>query len=305
MNFVLATRSSALALWQAREVARALLECDAHAAVALLELKASADVDTTTALERFGRTALFTAEVDRAVLDRRASAGVHSLKDAMTTLEPGLELVAVLARGPVEDALVTRDGRGIDDLEHGARIATGSLRRAALLRAARPDLELAPLRGNVATRLAKIGHAGIDGIVMARAALVRLELDHLPHSVLPPERFVPAVCQGIVGVVARADDKDAAQRFGALSHSETFALATAERAFLRALRGGCNVPAGGWARLCGGGIELRGTVLSPDGSRSVDAVMSGPLDAAETLGTTLAQQLLSEGAGELLALARP
>lgn len=304
MNLLLATRSSALALWQAGEVARQVEQHSGQKA-ALLELKTSADLDTSTPLERFGRTALFTAEVDCAVLDGRAHGGVHSLKDATTTLEPGLALVAVLPRGPVEDVLVTRDGRGLVALRRGARVATGSLRRAAMLLRERPDLQLVPLRGNVATRLARLADNDLDGLIMARAALVRLGLTAQPHAVLDPKRFVPAVSQGIVGVVTKEADGDSKRVLETICDAETLCAATAERALLRELRGGCNVPAGAFAKIVGRELTLCAVVLSPDGTRWVEGVRRGNSDEAGELGRDLALELLAGGAGDLLALARP
>lgn len=303
MTFVLATRGSELALWQARAVAERLAAAGSGP-VELLEVHASADLDQRTPLERFGRTALFTAEVDRAVLDGSAHAGVHSLKDATTTLEPGLELAAVLPRGPVEDALVTRDSRALADLPRGARVATGSLRRGAMLLAERPDLELLPLRGNVARRLARLDDAGVDAVVVARAALERLGLGATPHVVLDPAVFVPAVCQGIVGVVCRADDGASRARLTAISDARTFVAARAERSLLRALRGGCNVPAGALAHVGGERLSLAAKVLSPDGRRSVGGVREGAAADAEVLGRELALTLLEGGAAALLAEAR-
>lgn len=304
MKLTLATRSSALALWQAHEVAQRVARQTVFT-TALLELKASADLDTSTPLERFGRTALFTAEVDRAVLDGRAHAGVHSLKDATTTLEPGLALVAVLPRGPIEDVLVTRNGGDLASLRRGARVATGSLRRAAMLRRERPDLDLVPLRGNVATRLARLEDNDLDGLLMARAALVRLGLTERPHAVLDPDRFVPAVSQGIVGIVAREADAESHGAFAAIGDGDTLCAATAERALLRELRGGCNVPAGALARIDGDHIDLHAVVLSPDGTRCVEGVRRGRAKDAAALGKELALELLAGGAADLLALARP
>jgi hydroxymethylbilane synthase len=206
-ELVLATRSSPLALWQAETTARALAASDPECKPKVLALRSSGDRDVTTPLVRFGSIGIFTAEGDAAVLDGRAHAAVHSLKDQTTTLPEGLVLAAVLPRGPVEDALVSAGGVRFDALPAGARLATGSTRRAAMVRSARPDLELVPLRGNVASRLGAIERGEAEALLMARAALVRLGLEERIAEVLGTERFVPAVSQGIVGIVCRAEDR--------------------------------------------------------------------------------------------------
>lgn len=303
-KLVLATRSSPLALWQA-EATHAALVGAGEIEAEVLALRSSGDIDLTTPLARFGSIGIFTAEVDAAVLDGRAHAAVHSLKDQTTTLPDGLVLAAVLPRGPVEDALVSASGAKLADLPTGARVATGSTRRAALLRSLRPDLELVALRGNVARRLACLERGEADALLMARAALVRLGLEARISEVLDPADFVPAVCQGIVGIVCRAHDERARAALAKIDHGATHSQALAERAFLRALRGGCNVPAGALATVAGERLTLIGSVLSPDGSERLERRSEGPLDGAEAIGEALAGELIGAGAERLLKLARP
>jgi len=300
----LATRKSRLALWQA-EAARALLAA-AHREldVELVQVASAGDRDATTELARFGRIGIFTVEVDRAVLDGRARAAVHSLKDLPTELADGLVLAGVLARGPVEDALVARGGATLDGLPRGARVATGSRRRAASLLRLRPDLEIVDVRGNVETRLAKLDAGEADALVLARAGLVRLGLAERITEVLDRERSLPAVGQGIVGLVCRADDADARRRLAGISDLEARDEALAERAFLAELRGGCSIPVGGHARAVEAGLALRGRVLALDGSRAVEGSIHGARDDAVALGSELARRLLAEGAGELIEAAR-
>ena len=300
----LATRSSPLALWQANRVKQLLETAWSGIGVELVPVTSSGDRDRTTELARFGRIGIFTVEVDRALAAGRADAAVHSLKDMTTTLVDGIGLAAVFARGPVEDVLVAPEGTTLDGLPAGARVATGSLRRAAMVRAARPDLEVVGIRGNVDTRLAKLDAGEADALVMARAGLERLGYDERIAEVLDTERFVPAVGQGLVGITCRADDEESQVKVAAIRDLEAWDEALAERAFLRALRGGCNVPAGGHARAVEGGLALHGRVLSVDGERSVEGRVVGAREDAEELGAKLAERLDAEGASELIEEAR-
>lgn len=302
MSFTLCTRGSALALWQADRARAALAAAGPPDEVALLEVRSSGDLDAHTALARFGRFGIFTAEVDRAVLDGRGRVGVHSLKDMTTTLEEGVVLGGVLPRGPIEDVVV---GRRLDALAPGARVATGSARRRAMLLCERGDLAVVGIRGNVGTRLAKLDAGAADALLMARAGLERLGLAGRVAEVLPVDRFLPAVGQGIVGLTCRAGDAEALALLRRASDPATWAAALAERAFLRALHGGCSAPVGGHAEVDGEALALRGRVLAPDGSRCVAGERSGRVADAEALGADLAAELLARGAGTLLEEARP
>jgi hydroxymethylbilane synthase len=301
MKFPLATRSSALALWQAESVARALKAAWSDLDPELLRVTSSGDADQSSDLARFGRIGIFTVEVDRALLDGRAHAAVHSLKDMTTTLHEGVMLSGVLGRGPVEDVLV---GARLDELREGARVATGSLRRAAMLRAVRPDLQVVQIRGNVATRLEKLDRGDAEALLMARAGLERLGLGERIAEVLDTRRFLPAVGQGIVGITCRHGDWERHDRVQAIRDYEAWDEAIAERSWLRALRGGCNVPAGANARAVEGQLYIRGRVLSIDGSEAIEGELSGPRGDAESLGRALAEELLANGAGRLIEAAR-
>ncbi|MEO1697971.1 MAG: hydroxymethylbilane synthase [Planctomycetota bacterium] len=302
MSARLATRGSELALWQASRAREAL-----GGTPELVVVDSRGDRDLTTELARFGSIGIFTVEVDRAVLDGRADVGVHSLKDMTTTLQDGVVLAGVLERGAVEDCLVSREpGWTLAGLPEGARVGTGSQRRGAMLLAARPDLELVPIRGNVATRAERVAAGDVDATVLARAGLTRLGMEHLITEVLDVDRFLPAVGQGIVGLTCRADDADTRARLEAeVRDASAWACARAERAFLRAVQGGCNAPIGGHATLDGDGtLRLRGRVLSLDGQRAHERAIEGPQGDAESIGTRLADALLADGAGELIAEAR-
>jgi hydroxymethylbilane synthase len=304
LKLVLATRGSPLALWQAREAERLLRGARSDLEVSISTVASTGDRDDRTDLSSFGRTGLFTAEIDRAVLEGKADAGVHSLKDMTTTLEAGLALGGTLARGAAEDALVSRDGSTLSALRPGARVATGSARRVAMLRRARPDLEVVAIRGNVHTRLEKLERGEIDAIVLARAGLERLGLAARITEVLGPPQFLPAVGQGIVGLTCRASDETVARALAAITDRESWAEALAERALLKGLRGGCNAPVGSRARAVENGVAVRATVLSSDGTRSVDGARSGPIDEAEAIGRALAEDLVARGAAALIEAAR-
>lgn len=303
MRHRLATRSSDLALWQANRT-RAVLEAAGHE-VEIVKIESSGDRDRTTDLARFGSIGIFTVEVDRAVTDGRADIGVHSLKDMTTTLHEGVQLAGALERGMIEDALVARDGLGLHGLPSGAVVGSGSQRRAAMLRAARPDLQIVQIRGNVPTRIAKVTGGDVDATMLARAGLVRLGLDHHITEVLDQRQFLPAVGQGIVGLTCRADDEARASMLSStVRDADAWAAATAERAFLRRLKGGCNAPVGGHATVSNGRLDLAGRVLSLDGKETVEGRLEGALDEAEAIGLRLAEDLEHRGGGRLVAAAR-
>jgi hydroxymethylbilane synthase len=304
VKIVLATRGSPLALWQTEEVRRLLREAHPSAEVELSILKSTGDRDDRLDVSSLGRTGVFTVEIDRSVLEGPSDAGVHSLKDMMTSLPEGLVLAGTLARASAQDALVSRDERRLDDLPRGARVATGSLRRAAMLRRARPDLEIVPIRGNVETRLAKLAQGEADALVMAVAGMERLGLRDRITEVLAAPAFLPAVGQGIIGITCRAADEATAKTLAAISDREAWAEALAERALLHALRGGCNAPIGAWARAVENGISLRACVLAVDGSRSIEGERAGSIADAERIGRALAQDLEARGAAALIDAAR-
>jgi hydroxymethylbilane synthase len=297
----LATRGSALARWQADETSAALRAHEPALDVVPLVVRSSGDTDQTTALARFGRIGIFTVEVDRAVLEGRAVIGVHSLKDMTTTLQDGVRLAGVLPRGPVEDVLV---GSALADLPQGARVATGSMRRRAMLLRSRPDLECVEMRGNVGTRIDKLAAGEADALVMARAGLERLGLHEHVSEVLGTDSFVPAVGQGIVGLTCRSDDDETWERLAPLRRDPAWLEAQTERYFLSELRGGCNVPVGGHAQTRDGVLTIQGVVLSLDGTTALSAVCSAALESTPELGGALARKLKEQGADALLDAAR-
>ena len=304
LKFILATRKSPLALWQAHSTRDLLLEQVDEASAELLEIVSSGDQDQVSDLARFGSIGIFTAQVDRALLAGDAHVGVHSLKDMTTTLQDGIVLAGVLPRAAVEDALVSRDGLGFDELPVGARIATGSMRRRAMLRYARTDIELVGMRGNVGTRIEKLERGDAEALVLARAGLERLGWSDKITEVLPTERFLPAVGQGIVGLTCRADDDGTREALAQVRDRDAWDAALAERSLLRTLQGGCSAPIGCHARVSGDTLEMRARVLSVDGQTNIEAALEGSRDRAELLGQELAAELVERGAPELLEAAR-
>jgi hydroxymethylbilane synthase len=302
--FLIATRGSKLALWQAQRTRELLLAARPQEPVELLVVESSGDKDQQSELARFGRTGIFTAEVDNAQLSGRARCGVHSLKDMTTSLPEGLVLAGTLARGPIEDVLVSRAGKLLAELPAGARVATGSVRRVAMLKRARPELEIVGIRGNVDTRLSKLARGEADALIMARAGLVRLGLAAHITEVLALDAFLPAVGQGIVGLTCRADDEEARRRLSGIGDEESLAEALAERALLAGLHGGCNAPVGAQARCVENALSLRACVLSLDGRECLEESFAGTRGEAADIGRELAQRLVARGARRLIDSAR-
>ena len=296
----IATRRSALALWQAEHVAGLLRTAHPGLAVTLVPLVTQGDRILDRPLAAIGGKGLFIKELEAAIADGRAELAVHSMKDVPATLPDGYVLGAVLARADPRDALLSLRHAGLAALPRGARVGTSSLRRQCILRAARPDLEIVPLRGNVDTRLRRLDDGAFDAVVLAAAGLTRLGLAARITEYLDPAVSLPAVGQGVVGIECRAGSALAAA-LAPLEHGPTRTCLTAERAFAARLGGSCQSPIAGYARLAGDELHVDGLVGAPDGSRVLrDALTGRPADAA-ALGTELAERLLAAGAGALLA----
>ena len=309
------TRGSALARWQAEHVAAALRGVPGVPDPHLVLIKTEGDKIKDIPLSKVQGKAFFTKEIEEALLRQEVDVAVHSLKDLATEMHPGLALGAVLEREDPRDALLfspaqssglsTTSTNGApfspEDLPNGARVGTSSLRRRALLARWRPDLQLKELRGNVPTRIRKLDDGEYDAIVLAAAGVKRLGLAHRISAFLPFDFFLPAVSQGAVGVQIRVDDGEVAAWVGALNHSRTRMVTTAERALLRTLEGGCQVPVGAFGEFVKGRLRLRGVVCSLDGTRGIEGEVVGAPEEAETLGVTLANQLIRDGGGEILA----
>jgi hydroxymethylbilane synthase len=296
----LATRGSALALWQAESAARALAGAVPGEEVRIVTVRTSGDEIQDKAIAAIGAVNVFTAEVDRAVAEGRADAGVHSLKDLGTQMAPGIVLGAVLERGSVEDVLIAPRFGSLPDLPPGAAVGTGSPRRRAMLLAARPDLRCVDLRGNVETRLAKVGRGEVEAAVLARAGIERLGRAAAISQVLPLDRFLPAAGQGLVGITCRESDAPVLAALRAIRDAAGFAAALAERAVLRDLHAGCHAPVGVLATVDGGMIALRCRILALDGSSDLAGSVQGPASDAEGLGARLAADLIARGAARFL-----
>lgn len=304
------TRGSALALWQTERV-RALLR-EAGRETERVEIRTTGDLVQEVPLSSIGSRALFTRQIDDAMLDGRIDLAVHSLKDLPTVLPDGIALAAVSEREDPRDALVGRGATRWADLPRGGTVATSSLRRRAQLLWLRPDLHVADIRGNVDTRLAKLdGRPEWSAVLLAAAGLVRLGLGHRIGERLAPEVMLPAPGQGALAVTAREDDADALAAAAMLHHRSTARAVRAERAFLRRLEGGCQVPVAAHAiqEVDGSSphLTLRGRVVSLLGDRAAEGEMSARVSdeaAADAMGVALAERLLGEGAAEILATVR-
>lgn len=294
----LGTRSSPLALWQARFIATEL----APQRVELVYIETHGDRDQASALSNMGGFGVFTKAIQNALLEDRADVAVHSLKDLPTIPTDGLELASVPKRGPNGDAFVSRKFKSFDDLPKGALVGTSSLRRRAMLLHQRPDLQLLDLRGNVETRLRKLDEQNLDAIILAEAGLVRLGMAERVTEILDAEWMLPAVGQGAIGLECRTADADSRHSVEALNDADTMARVTAERAMLFALGGGCLVPIGAISKVESGVLTIRGAVLTIDGKRQVTATHKGLAKTPLAVGQELAAMLLGEGAAELLGM---
>jgi hydroxymethylbilane synthase len=314
-ELVIATRGSALALWQAEHVAAALRARSPGLVVRLAIIKTQGDKILDVALAKVGGKGLFVKEIEQALVDRTADVAVHSMKDVPSVLADGLAMAAVSAGESPLDALCVRGEPGAPDvltsLPRGAVVGTSSMRRQCQLLARRPDLQIKLLRGNVPTRLAKLDAGDYDAIVLAAAGLTRLGLAHRISQRLDPEVCLPAVAQGVLGVEVRADDDRTAGLVRAAMHDEREAQrVTAERAFQRRMGGSCDTPLAAFAQplaQAGQGDQLRvdGMCGSPDGTVVLRQQVTGPAASAEALGVELAERLLAAGAAALLAPAHP
>lgn len=309
------TRGSALARWQSEWVADRLRASHPGVSVELVEIRTRGDRDRNSPLSQIaGGTGLFTKEIQRALLARQVEVAVHSLKDLPTQSPDGLTLGAVPEREDPADALIAPRHRTLEALPPGATVGTGSLRRKAMLRHSRPDLEVVDIRGNVETRLAKATSGELDAVVLAASGLHRLGLLDRATQRLGPPTFLPAVGQGALGIECRRDDPETIALLAPLDHPPTRRAVLAERACLAALEGGCMVPLAAWGRdldeaegegTGDGLLALDVSVFDPDGRERLDGSRTGPRADPESLGLLVAEGLRAAGADRLLSLARP
>ena len=302
----IATRGSALALWQANHIRERLAQLHGIESE-LIRIRTSGDhfqsASVAQVSEQTGTKGIFIKELEEALLAGAADLAVHSMKDVPTENPAGLIFPAITQREDVRDCLISRDGAKLKDLQSGARIGTSSLRRQSQLRHYRPDLELLDLRGNVDTRLRKIAAGEFGAIVLATAGVNRLGSSDKITEILSTEIMLPAVGQGALGIETRADDRDTVRLVTALDDAESHAAVTAERALLRELEGGCQLPLGAWARHENGELRLEACVFSADGKEFVRNELRGDAEDAEKLGVHLGQILIEAGADRILRLA--
>ena len=300
-KIVIGTRNSDLALWQANFVKKELEKANKGLTVELKHVKTKGDKIVDVALSKIGDKSLFTKELEIELINGTIDIAVHSLKDLQTTLPKELMLAAVTKRHEVEDVLIARKkNTTINKLPEGATVATGSLRRRAQLLHLRPDIKTVELRGNVPTRVDKFLKSKWDAIILARAGVERLKLKKYISSYISLEDFVPAVGQGALGIEVSKKNKFAQKVVKAIHNENTFAAVTAERAFLKKLEGGCQVPIGAYAEVKANGLYLDGIVCSLDGSISFRKIMKGSKAKAEELGKNLAIDILKAGARKVL-----
>ena len=303
-ELVIGTRGSALALWQTNHVAAMLRERHPGISIRIETIQTKGDKILDVALSRIGDRALFTKEIEQALIDGAIDLAVHSLKDLPTTLPDGLSLAAITERHDPYDALVAEPGMTIETLPAGATVATSSLRRRAQLLALRSDLNIVDVRGNVQTRLARRRENGWEGMILAFAGLDRLGLDHEISQIIPTSLMLPAVGQGALAVETRADDEELRTLLVAIDHAPTRFCVTAERALLRSLEGGCQVPIGAYATVEQTTLSLDAVVATLDGSTLLRRSIAGAQEESERLGRQLADDLLAAGAAEILEQVR-
>ena len=299
-KFVIGSRGSDLALWQANYVKTSLESLFPKDQFEIKIIQTTGDQVLDTALSKIGDKGLFTKEIEAALLNGSIDMAVHSLKDLQTAQPDGLVIGSVCQRETPNDIFVSKSGGSIDDLPQGARVATGSLRRRSQLLHYRRDLKIEEIRGNVPTRFRKFDESDLDGMILAYAGVYRLGLGDRVNQLIPFDIMLPAVGQGAVAIEIRGDDHRTADAVAKLNHQPTRICITAERAFLRRLEGGCQVPIGAHAVLDGDNVTLEGMVGSLDGAVVFREQIAGTDGDADSLGTRLADSLIKKGARELL-----
>ncbi|MEK6790257.1 MAG: hydroxymethylbilane synthase [Deltaproteobacteria bacterium] len=299
-RLIIGTRSSALALWQAEWVKAELLRRYPGVEVRLERIKTTGDKILDVPLARVGGKGLFVKEIEEALEDGRVDLAVHSMKDVPTVFPKGLHLKAITKREDARDAVISRSGVRLKDLPMGASIGTSSLRRQSQILNMRPDFQIQSLRGNLDTRIRKLEEGRFDAVILACAGIKRLGLEAKITELLDPEVCLPAIGQGALGIETRIEDEDANEMAAFFNHPDSSVAVRAERAFLKRLEGGCQVPIAAHAEVRGDGVKLIGLVASVDGKKIVKDSASGSRLDAEDIGVDLAEKLLRSGAWEIL-----
>ncbi len=300
-KITIGSRGSDLALWQANFVKRELEKKNKNLMVEIRIIKTKGDKILDVALSKIGDKGLFTKELEQKLLNNEIDIAVHSLKDLQTDIPKGLKLACVTKRHSVEDVLIARKKRAtIETLKEGATVATGSLRRRAQLKHVRPDLNIVELRGNVPTRIEKFFKSKWDAIILARAGVERLKLKKYISSIIDKEIILPAVGQGALGIEIKSTNKFAEGLLKSINDENTFAAVRAERALLKKLEGGCQVPIGAFAEVRKNGLYLTGLVATVEGDITLSKKMRGSKKKPELLGKRLASDLIKAGAKKIL-----
>ena len=294
------TRKSDLAMWQAREVSDALTGAFPGLNVEIVKISTKGDAVLDVALSKIGDKGLFTREIELALADGRIDMAVHSLKDLPTALPEGLVVGGVLPRGEVRDVLISTQKLSLKEMPDGARVGTSSLRRQAQLLHFNPGLEVVDIRGNVNTRLRKMKEGHCDALLMAGAGILRLGLDNEISEFVDPSVILPAVSQGAVAVEIRENDPEVEAFLKGINDVTTWKSTMAERAFLRTIEGGCQVPVGCYSQMSGSSIRLTGMVASVDGKKLLRESVGGDIKDAEVMASGLAETLLAQGGKEIL-----
>lgn len=299
-TLTIATRKSALAMWQAEHIKARLETLHPDLEVYLLPMSTRGDIILDTPLAKVGGKGLFVKELEVAMLDGKADIAVHSMKDVPVEFPPGLELFTICEREDPTDAFISNHYADLHSMPAGSIVGTCSLRRRCQIAERFPELVIRDLRGNVQTRLKKLDDGEFDAIILASSGLKRLGLEKRIRASMPAEQSLPANGQGALGIECRSDDTQVKALLKPLEDPDTRTCVLAERAMNRHLQGGCQVPIGAYAELEGDDIYLRGLVGYPDGQRVIRDEVRGHRDLAEQLGVQLAESLLAQGAGEIL-----
>jgi hydroxymethylbilane synthase len=277
-----------------------LIEAHPDLQVRLIKIKTTGDKIQDAPLAKIGGKGLFVKEIEEALIQKRIDLAVHSIKDVPTEFPRGLHLSVITKREDPRDVFISKDGKTLKDLPQGAKIGTSSLRRQAQMLHFRGDLELIPLRGNLDTRLKKLKTLNLDAIVLALAGVKRLGLEERISEIIPTDISLPAIGQGALGIETRMDDQVVEDQIRFLNDPDSSIAITAERAFLKKLEGGCQVPIAAFAQKVGSNLQMDGLVGTIDGKRLIRHRLEGPIEEAEALGTQLAEILLVQGAKEIL-----
>ncbi len=300
-KLVIASRESALAMWQARHIQSRLQALYPDTDVSILGMTTTGDQILDTPLAKVGGKGLFVKELETALADGRADLAVHSMKDVPMNLPEGFMLAATGEREDARDAFVSNDYATLESLPSGSIVGTSSLRRQSQLQARFPHLKIESLRGNLQTRLRKLDEGQYAAIILAAAGLIRLELGHRIRQFISPEQSIPAVGQGALGIEISSDRPDMLSVLAPLNHPDTQQCVEAERSMSRALAGSCTVPLGAYATCAGDMIHITGFVASVDGKQMLVEKAVGHRHEADALGKSLAAQLIAKGADKILA----